>query len=210
MLIHVTPKFFMEYLDLDFTPRIVDIAVPELGLVLKGDVDVEARKPYPNKCYLVACRKKGRKAMDGILIDTGDGHRLTDFELVTRWDLSGSTVTHRVKMHIADTEYDAVTDQIILWYGFSGKFVSRCPVGTENWIPASCQPRMVMLPEDNKSARDKDIENIRFNNNVNSIIKERIERYVVPTVERARLDGSLPLGKRIPPHADTFVIPWRA
>lgn len=204
MLVHVTPKFYMLYSD--FVPEIVDIAIPELGLVLKGSVDVEARKPYPNKCYFVACRKKGRKAMDGILIDTGDRHRLTDVELITRWSLGGSIVTHCVKMNITDTEFDTVTDQIMLWSGFSGKFASRYPAGTENWIPASCQPRMVLIPEDNESARDKYIQNIRFNKNPNSIIKERIERYSIPTVERARLDGSIPLGRRVPPYSDAFIV----
>lgn len=204
MLIHVTLKFYMPYSD--FVPKIVDIAIPDLNLVLKGRVDVEARKPYPNKCYFVACRKKGRKAMDGILIDTGDGHRLSDFELITRWNLGGSTVTHRVKMNITDTEFDAVTDKIILWSGFSGKFLPRHPTGTENWLPASCQPRMILLPEDNKSDRDDDIKNIRFNKSPNSIIKERIERYVVPTVERTRLNGSIPLGDRVPPQDDAFIV----
>ncbi|WP_255653935.1 DUF6012 family protein [Arsenophonus apicola] len=68
MLLHLSPRYYLRYSDVQLD--LIDVSVPELNLTLKGGVDIVARTPYPNKCYQIACRKKGRKAINGIFIET--------------------------------------------------------------------------------------------------------------------------------------------
>ncbi len=65
MLIHVLPKLYVPG-GLDAAVRLVDLTIEETGLVLKGDQDLTIRRPYPNKCYWVGCRKVGQKAVAGL------------------------------------------------------------------------------------------------------------------------------------------------
>lgn len=63
MLIHLLPtlhcgRFSSEACEL------IDITCPELGLKLSSGKEVVARRPFPNKQYLVACRNVGQKAME--------------------------------------------------------------------------------------------------------------------------------------------------
>lgn len=66
MLIHLIPNILA---DRSHVPcSLVDLTSPELGLNLIGGKELTARRPYPNKHYLVACRKVGQKAVNGFLV----------------------------------------------------------------------------------------------------------------------------------------------
>lgn len=206
MLIHLTPRFYLQYCDIQVD--LVDIMIPELDVTLKNNVDLMIKTPYPNKCYKVACRKKGRKAINGIFIETND--RLEDFTVITRWSVTGvggegitTIVSHTTHFHVIDSDYDAITECQMLWSGFyNTPYQSRKNSVQENWIPARDQPRMLPLEND-------DHECERFNqyyNHVNhdSLITERVDFYIVPTVERERLTTPFFGNDRFPTVEDIF------
>jgi len=60
MRLHLEPKILNKYADID--AELVSVEVPEVGLKLIGDKEIVTRRPYPNKQYQVACRKKGKKS----------------------------------------------------------------------------------------------------------------------------------------------------
>jgi hypothetical protein len=55
MLLHLSPRLLWPYKD----ASIVDLEINPLGLRLVGGVDLITRRPFPNKHYKVACRKRG-------------------------------------------------------------------------------------------------------------------------------------------------------
>src|ERR1700738_4447595 len=104
MLIHITPQFLTcdgssGYVDL------VDLRINELGLFLKAGKEVAGRRPYRNKRFVVACRNAGRKAVDGILIETSKP--VAEYTVETRWAVQAeAVVTHRVKYVVLDKDFD--------------------------------------------------------------------------------------------------------
>lgn len=60
MLIHVTPRVYLNPAPELLFCFLHDVAIPELGLRLDGEKDLDARRPYHNKRYLVACEKSAR------------------------------------------------------------------------------------------------------------------------------------------------------
>ncbi|WP_236493849.1 DUF6012 family protein [Xanthomonas phaseoli] len=67
--------------------ELIDIAIAPFGLLLRNGIEVVARRPYPNKRYQVACRKIGRMAMNGLLIEAAG--TVDAFRVVTRWAVEG-------------------------------------------------------------------------------------------------------------------------
>ncbi len=80
MLIHLTPSFFLNYSNISVD--LIDVEIPELGLHLQAERDITVRFPSPNKRLHYVCRKKGRKAIHGILLNT-DAY-VTDITVITR------------------------------------------------------------------------------------------------------------------------------
>ena len=70
MLIHITPRL-LKPSSVGLTCGLIDVEVPELGLMLKEGRELVARTPYPNKRYLVASRKQGLKAIVGLFSYSG-------------------------------------------------------------------------------------------------------------------------------------------
>lgn len=181
MLIHLTPRMFAcrhtEHCTL------IDWASVELSLTLKGDKDLIARRPYSNKNYLVACRKVGLKAMNGILIETPQPVR--EFTAVTRWAIAANHIaTHRVRYIVLDNEYDALSENMILWYGMSeylGGWKSRWPELPEGSTPANTQPRMEVAPQAKKRGEVIDVID------AHGLLIERTELFRLHTIERDRL-----------------------
>ncbi|MGV7193595.1 DUF6012 family protein [Xanthomonas axonopodis] len=94
MLIHISPRL-LEPRGISTRCELIDITVAPFGLVLRNGIEVVARRPYPNKRYQVACRKIGRKAMNGLLIETTG--TVDAFRVVTRWAVEGEMLcTHEV------------------------------------------------------------------------------------------------------------------
>lgn len=61
MLIHLTTRYYARYNDVHVD--IIDVEIPELKLILKANVDIIMRAPFPNKNYKVVCRKKDVKQL---------------------------------------------------------------------------------------------------------------------------------------------------
>lgn len=198
MLLHLSPRYYARYTDV--AVDLIDVSVPELNLELKGGEDVVIRTPFPNKCYRVVCRKKGRKAINGFFIETDAV--VENFTLITRWAVDGDISTHRVHFHITDADHDAVTDSLTLWNAvYNTPWQSRKTPGQESWTPASAQPRMITLPGDNRSERDEQIYNIT---DAEGFVRERVEYFPVPTVERERLTTPFWGTDRLPAMEDAF------
>lgn len=202
MLIHITPRFFTG--NYAFPVQLVDVTVEPLGLVLRDGVDLAMRQPFPNKRLYVACRKVGRKAMNGLLIDTG-AVRLKEFEVVTRWAVfADDVVTHRVKHVVLDEEFDAVSTDMVLWYAMCeslGGWESRMPVLPVNASPASHMPRMAIMPEDRNQRTGDVVDKL----NAAGIIEERREVFWMPTIQSRRLQDRR-VDERLPDFQDAFTV----
>lgn len=202
MLIHITPRFFTG--NHAIPVQLVDVAIEPLGLVLRDGEDLAMRQPFPNKRIYVACRKGGRKAMNGLLIDTG-AVRIKEFEVVTRWAVfAGDVVVHRVKHVVLDEEFDAVSTDMVLWHAMCeslGGWEPRTPALPDNASPATHMPRMAIMPED----RDQRTGDVVDKLNAAGIIKERIEVFSMPTIQAGRLQNRR-LDDRLPQLQDAFTV----
>ncbi|MDC8640255.1 DUF6012 family protein [Xanthomonas hortorum] len=181
MLLHIIPRLYVAEPD---APQcdLIDFHCPDLGLKLRNGIELVARKPYPNKCYRVACRKVGQKAMQGILIETAG--RVGEFTTLTRWAVGGDrVVNHQVQYVVLDDELDAITEAMVLWYGMSpslGGFSQRWPSVAENWTPAAAQPRMELVSRERQGYYADSLDSA-------GRIVERAEVFKVHTVERERV-----------------------
>lgn len=190
MLIHIRPHLYSQFL----TAEIVDLSVEQLGLKLQGGVDLTTKSPYPNKKYYVASRKIGRKAMDGILIETNDV--VKEFTMVAHWLHSyGSVVEHVVHYRVLDNEFDAISDDATMWNAMSaslGGWQSRWPQGAK---PNPLRYEHVMALEPQESSRELDLE---FD--LSGIVCFREETFPLPTLERERVLGHIDAtGKKLVP-----------
>lgn len=179
MLIHIVPKIYEALVPCD----IVDVSIPECGLVLVGGKDIVARRPYPNKKYVVGCRKQGRKAMNGIFVEV-EG-TLPSYTVITRWEAGSRIITHIVKHEVLDKDFDAVSDDMITWYsGGSPKFKNRWPDCYRKGVPVSQQPRMdVVGAEAGGCSRPADVNDFYEDR----YIIRRTETFSLPTIERERV-----------------------
>src|ERR1700683_4536693 len=101
MLLHIRPRLFCPFRN----TALIDLEIKPLGIHLLGGVDLTTRRHYPNKRYAVACRKRGHKAFDGILIETET--RVTDLLYTARWAIEGELcVTHSVDYKVLDHDFD--------------------------------------------------------------------------------------------------------
>lgn len=138
MLIHIVPKIIIRNTFQQQCWELVDISSEELGISLKGGLDVVARRPYPNKQYLVACRKKGQKAFNGLFIQSQSFK--DKFSVVTRWAfLDEQIVTQVTHYEVLDRDHDAVTECVVSW--------ERYPESLKGFSPMLIEP--TMDPEQN-------------------------------------------------------------
>lgn len=193
MIIHLTPQIYA-------CPKtepcsLIDLTCNELNIALVGGKELTARRPYPNKNYLVACRKSGQKAMNGILIDSKSPVR--EFNIVTRWAVAASHVaTHRVRYIILDEEYDAISENMVLWSATSeslGSYKSRWPGNEEYGTPAMSQPRMEAFQRLQRVGAISDVTD------ASGAVIERSEVFKLPTLQPERvLNSKLSYGDRMP------------
>lgn len=202
MLIHVCPRFFTG--DQHVSVQLVDVTIDALGITLGDGEDLVMRQPYPNKRFYVACRKVGRKAIDGLLLDTGTT-RVKEFEVVTRWAVfAEAVVTHRVQHVVLDDEYDAVSTNMIFWHATSkslGNWESRMPTLPDGATPANHMPRMSIMPKD----RADRVGNVIDVVNTSGMVTARREVFSMPTVQPERLQN-LRLDDRVPHVDDAFKV----
>lgn len=200
MLIHFVPRMYACRFS-EPQCELIDFHCPALGLKLRSGIELVARRPYPNKNYLVACRKVGQKAIDGFLVETTE--RVTEFAAVTRWAVGGDrVVNHQVQYFVLDDELDAVSESMGLWYGTSGtlgNWSSRWPDVAKEWSPAAAQPRMELVSRERAGTYADRMD-------TKGKIVERSEVFQLHTIERERIEqrGGLILPDRLPSVATAF------
>lgn len=193
MLIHLSPRLYLAFRNETPAVDLVDITIAELGIHLKGGIDLTTRRPYPNKNYVVACKKVGQKAIDGILIETQD--HIDKFTLVARWAINASPIlrTHRVEYTVLDSEHDTISESMVLWYAACaslGGWGSRWPEALAYPAPVHAQPRMDLWPVEQGGAERKGRELVDVLA-PNGLIVERSEKFSLPTIERGRLSSRM-------------------
>lgn len=174
--------------------ELVDIVSKTLGVHLRNNVEVTARKPFPNKTYLAACRKVGKTAINGLLFETKS--HVPEFDLTTRWCVDGDIlVEHKVNYHVLDAEFDAVTDNMLLWYSQGeGSWARRWPAHiTGN--PLHAQPRFTLAPRGEEAPGKERVEH--------GIVVAFEQAFDMHTVEPERVLNSQ-IDKRMPAFADAF------
>lgn len=202
MLIHLVPQMYACRFN---APQcsLIDIVSPELGIQLKAGTDIVARRPYPNKNYLVACRKLGQKAIDGIFVETKASVR--QFNIVTRWAVDAErVVTHNIRYVVLDEELDAISTDMTMWYAMCeslGGWSSRWPktVYSGEHPPVALQPRMELVPS-KRAAEYTDLMD-------KQLLVMRSEVFQVPTIERERLlpaKRDVSIFNRLPRIEDAF------
>lgn len=197
MLIHLSPRLYVQGVHPDAC-ALIDLRIDALGLHIRNGRELVARRPYPNKRYLVACRKVGQKAINGIFIDTPRGAQ--EFTSVTRWAVETERIiTHRTKYILRDNDFDATTETMHLWYSTCeslGGWSSRWHEMPKDATPANAQPRMDTLAASQGGARR--VGEVQDTVSPDGWIIERNETCRLPTVERERLLGKWAAMDRLP------------
>ncbi|CUJ69606.1 Uncharacterised protein [Achromobacter sp. 2789STDY5608633] len=182
MLIHVIPRILLARAPVAHC-SLIDFRCVELDLVLREGTDLTVGRPYPNKTYLVARRRVGRRAVDGLLIETPD--HLPEFTTVTRWAVNGDRVlTHEVQHILLDQDHDAATENMVLWYA-SGhgnrEFPRRWPEHVNYGPPVSTQPLMDLRPSERHGTYEDTVDGSGW-------LTKRRETFYMHTIERDRID----------------------
>lgn len=205
MLIHVVPAFYVPAPLAPLRARLLSVAIPELGWQREGGA-LRTVRPYPNKGYWVACAgpSKGSPHTVGLLIETQKP--VGRYTVIARWDVGAAGVTHTVEHTVLDSEHDAVSDSMVLWYGEHEGLGSRYPAVYANQAPVAIQPVMDLLPVALGGVeRGGDVRDVM---GPNGFIVERLERFSVPTIERDRLAAPffLATGARPPSLVDAVAV----
>jgi hypothetical protein len=199
MFIHLIPKLFFKYAN---HVSILSLEVPELSIYLTND-DLVSRKPFPNKCYHVACKRKGKKAIKGILLES-DKH-LSHFQVKTKWLIDNEEeITHVVNYNVIDDEFSLVSDDFTLMYassGVLGDFDSRWNSIENNFPPCQGQPFMEYVDVVKKDKQNV-LDTIAFPNQV----VHREEFISIPTIEMERFTKRGEYEGRFPEIPDKFSI----
>jgi hypothetical protein len=195
MLFHFRPRLLSPFRNV----ALIDLEIEALDVHLVGGVDLATRRPYPNKRYVVACRKQGQKAIDGILLEIAKN--IKELCYTARWAIEAEfCATHRVDYKLLDQEFDAASDNMILWHACSGElgnWTNRIPPRAKSDIPMVTEPIMEVLgcDVDGRRARKDFIEC--------GMIISRHQLFEMPTIERERIINTK-LNDRMPPIQTVF------
>ncbi|MFM2588171.1 DUF6012 family protein [Vibrio sp. TBV020] len=192
MLLHLVPQIINRYSNVKV--ELIDVQLPELNVVLMGGKELVVRQPFPNKTYYVACRKAGRKAIQGVYLEVDKP--LTNFSVLTRWKAQSvwfeKVLTHRVNYMITDTDFNVVSDDHTLQ-----------PIHFSSSPPVYTQPRMdVLIDEHHKrgelsSLKDEDEEGVMVN---------RVEDITLSTFEKEKLLKASQHNNRLPTFEQRFIV----
>jgi len=199
MLLHITPQFYGPFRQVE----ILDLRLEPFGLNL-GMRDLAARRPYPNKHFVVACRRAGgRKAFDGMLIETRN--HVEEFQYVARWVVNRSFLgVHEVHYKVLDRDFDAASDNMTLWSACCeslGGWSNREPSWAEDQAPVRAEPKTEVKA--GRLQRQGVFEDIR--DEQSGWIACRRETLSMPTLERERILSSK-VEDRIPPLSSAFCL----
>jgi hypothetical protein len=179
MLLHIIPKLFSTVRDC----TIADLTIEPFGLQLRGGVELRTVRPYLNKRYAVAARRIGRKALDGILIETPEP--ISAYSYTARWAIEAQhLVTHHVTCKLLDRDFDAASEDSVLWYAHSeslGGWISREP---DQIAPLQREPVMELEARvDDGERKPGRVDKLT----ARGLIIERREVFNLPTIEPERL-----------------------
>jgi hypothetical protein len=188
MLWHIRPRLFSPFKYV----TLIDLRIDPLGVHLRGGVDLATRRPYPNKEYAVACRKKGHKATDGILLETATS--VDELHSTARWAIEAEfAVTHHVHYKLLDRDWDAASDDMVFWSPCGvagvaelGGWSNRRPAWAEDHIlPIHAEPKMEVIPRGCVCLATEDV--LDYEQGWKGWITERTQTFAMPTIERERL-----------------------
>lgn len=193
MLIHLMP--YISGPMLDHPATLIDLSCEQFSLRLDSD-QISSRRPYPNKNFVVACRRHGlrQRALFGFFIETPEF--VPEFTMVYRWAIKNGPVgIHRVHYVVLDRDFDAVSEKMSLWGNFekvNPQWSSRWPANVCQGSPMESQPRFQIFPDRQRWGEIKDKHDAR------GFIIERSETFYMPTLSRERLIGAVGLNDRMP------------
>ena len=177
MLLHISPRIIS---DGNFV-ELIDLRIEPFNLHLRYGYELMTGHPYPNKNWTVLCRKKGQKAMNGILLKV-DGD-IDCFSYTARWNVYGDSVTHRVFCSILDNDFAAASDSACLWHGtLDGRWSDRWPKAIKHDGTMYIEPSMEVESRIRKNLPTKDVIDIDT-----GWLSERTQYFSMPTIEEARL-----------------------
>lgn len=198
MIIHLVPSLYAG--PYTASCSLVDISIPVLGLHLRAGEDIVARRPFPNKNILVACRKDGTRATVGFLVEARPG--IKGFTAITRWAIAAEYIaTHQVKYSVVDHEHPLVSEYMVLWSHFSSAnrtWNRRWPKGLHDGAPSQLQPQMEVRHSSCRAGKVTDTIS-------NGLIIRREEEFLLPSIEKERLTDSL--WDRLPVFEQAFRAP---
>lgn len=174
MLLHITPRICVvspAFVDL------VDIRSDVLGFTLTAR-DIVARKPSPNKKLLVGCRRKPRKAVDGLLLETD--RPFSSFDIRSRWAVDAEVVVTQVLHYkVLDKRFGAASDNGKLWCAEDG-FEDVTPKHLQS---EEARPPLMMSQyhayKETIANRDRLF-----------VLTPKLETFEMPTIEPERIFGA--------------------
>jgi hypothetical protein len=198
MLLHLHPRLYSPFKKVE----LIDLEISPLDLQLVGGVDIATRRPYPNKRYAVGCRKQGKKAINGLLIETAKP--LDEFLVVARWLIQASLeVTHCVHYRVLDHDFDAASESMLLWAASlqeGGRITEdRTPAWAKSATRVRGEPMMEVIAATSVDHARQDI----LDEVAGGWIISRCETFSIPTIDRERITKP-EFGDRMPPLSAVF------
>ncbi|EDQ1914833.1 hypothetical protein OFW54_004377 [Salmonella enterica] len=196
MYLHIVPRLFHLMAN---KCHLESVTIPELDFIIKSDA-LSTGRPYPNKNIWVGMRK-GRKAINGILLKTDKSLKwfTTDYQ----WHIENmGLITHRVTNYIEDSDFDMVSQDIMLNGGFE-QWESRRHSAYDEISPAKNQPRMESFLS-NPGKRDSHDTWRVFD--WGDFLELREESLLLHTIQSERLNTDFPLFSRLPSLEQTIII----
>jgi hypothetical protein len=188
-LLHIRPQMYAPSRFVE----LVALSVEPLGIRLSGHA-LRTGRPYSNKRFSVGRLRKGRAAMDGILIEATA--LPNEFDMLARWAVAAEiVVTHRVHYQLLDREFDAASDDMTLWHSTDkslGGWSRRLAPWAQDLSPMKAEPIME-IDHPATFARVMRKDTVK-----DGVIIERRETFPMMTIERGRLLDNV-LNDRIPP-----------
>jgi hypothetical protein len=184
MLLHIRPRLYSPFKHV----ALVKLGIEPFGVEFQAD-ELRTGRPYPNRWYAVGCLRRGRKAVDGILIETPEV--VDEFRCVARWAVDAElVVTHRIDYKVIDHDFDAVSDSMVLWHATMDGWSNRVPM--KDVAPVNLEPMMETEPRQRPDSR-------RWNQDLieGDWIIYRHEIFSMPTIERERITKPR-YGERMP------------
>ncbi|ENL6119091.1 hypothetical protein AB5O01_004805 [Salmonella enterica] len=196
MYLHIVPQLYHLMAN---KCHLESITIPELDFIIEGDA-LSTGRPYPNKNIWVGMRK-GRKAINGLLLKT-DKH-LKWFTTDYQWYIENmGMINHRVTNYIEDSDFDMVSQDIMLNGGFE-QWESRRHSAYNEISPAKNQPQMESFLS-NPGKRDSHDTWRVFD--WGDFLELREESLLLHTIQSERLNADFPLFSRLPSSEQAIII----